>query len=262
MTFEREIKILDIDFNKTYDDLIKFGATFLHKTKQRIYTYDLGTIYYRFLEIRELLKSDNKLIFNTNIKKLELILIEIEDLLENNEIKKLCSIANVKKLAEILYKEQNILIEIIENDAFSDILKNLKINPNKWIRLRDNNGETEITVKHVFEKNDNKIQKVAEYEVTTSSFEKTNELLNALGFFRRNYQEKIRYHFEFNDAKIEIDIWPMLNPYLEIETNDSKLMDFIINGLNLDNHKIVSLNTEELYKQKGINVLELSELKF
>ena len=70
------------------------------------------------------MQKNNRKNTNTNIKKLELILIEIEDLLENNEIKKLCSIANVKKLAEILYKEQNILKEIIENDAFSDILKN------------------------------------------------------------------------------------------------------------------------------------------
>ena len=67
----------------------------------------------------------------------------------------------------------------------------MKINPNKWIRLRDNNGLTELTVKHVFEKNTKNIQKVAEYEIKTSSLEKTNELLNVLGFYKRNYQEKV-----------------------------------------------------------------------
>ena len=262
MSFECEIKILDIDVNKTCDDLIKLGAQFLHKTKQRIYTYDLGSIYYRFLEIKELIKSNNKLLFDTNLKKLEILFIEIEDLLNSRELDELCEIAKVQNLMQIINKKQDVIVNILENDVFLRIIKNLKINPNKWLRLRDNNGVAELTVKHVFEKNDNKIQKVAEFEINTSSFEETNCLLNELGFSRRNYQEKIRYHYKYKNANIEIDVWPMLKPYLEIETNDNELMEYIVKNLNLDKHEIVSLNTEELYKQSGIDVLAISELKF
>ncbi len=262
MSFENEVKVLDIDVIKIQEDLQKLGAKFLHKTMQKIYTYDLGSIYYRFLEIKELLKSNNNLIKDTNLMKLGNLFVEIEDLLDDETLQKLCKIAEVNKLSDILNKTPKNIIKILENNDFADIIECLKINPNKWIRLRDNNGLTELTVKHVFEKNTKNIQKVAEYEIKTSSLEKTNELLNVLGFYKRNYQEKIRYHYQYKNAQIEIDIWPKLNPYLEIEADDIDLMNFIIENLNLKDKEIVSLNTEELYKRKGIDVLAISELKF
>ena len=54
----------------------------------------------------------------------------------------------------------------------------------------------------------------------------------------------------------------MLEPYLEIECDDELLIEELIQLLNLSNHKIVSVNTSQLYKEKGINIQNLSELKF
>ena len=53
-----------------------------------------------------------------------------------------------------------------------------------------------------------------------------------------------------------------LEPYMEIECDNSNTIQELINILELNNYEIVSLNTQELYRRKGINILEMDELKF
>ena len=117
-------------------------------------------------------------------------------------------------------------------------------------------------VKHIYEKNENKIQKVKEYEIEVSDLEETNNLLESLGIVRRNYQEKIRYSYTYKSAEIELDIWPNLEPYMEIECDDQNVMNEVIDLLEFNDKRIVSMNTEQLYKEKGIDILKISDLKF
>ena len=63
-------------------------------------------------------------------------------------------------------------------------------------------------------------------------------------------------------AEIEIDKWPMIDPYLEIECDNDDTINEIIEKLDLKNNKIVSINAEELYREKGIDINTISELKF
>ena len=83
-----------------------------------------------------------------------------------------------------------------------------------------------------------------------------------MGIVNRNYQEKIRYSFVYKTAEIELDEWPLLEPYMEIECDNEKVIEEIIESLNLHNKEIVSLNTEQLYKRKGIDILKISDLSF
>ena len=92
--------------------------------------------------------------------------------------------------------------------------------------------------------------------------EEANLFLESIGVARRSYQEKIRYSYIYKNAEIEIDIWPLIKPYMEIECDDENLINEIIEKLELKNNEIVSLNTEQLYKKIGIDVHSMSELKF
>ena len=83
---EKEIKILNIEVNDTIEKLKKIGAQYKGVKEQKIYTYDVPTIYFRFLEAKELLKSDNELLINTTIKKISTILKEFEDLVDDKNI--------------------------------------------------------------------------------------------------------------------------------------------------------------------------------
>ena len=264
MQFEKEIKILDIDKEVMSKKLEEIGATFLGKKKQFLYTYDVPTIWYRFLEIKQLLQSESLLIYETNLRKLKNLLIEAEDIMDFNESKKIREKYDIAKLDEIINQSREIVMTFVNDEELNMLMERLLINPNKWIRLRCTNGDkTELTIKHIFNAKENSlIEKVMETEISTSSFEETNKLLEAIGICKRNYQEKERYSYSYDTAKIEIDVWPMLKPYLEIECEDEMLMKEIVKKLECEENEIVSCNTEKLYQKIGIDIISMPELKF
>ena len=257
MKYEKEVKILDIDIDDAMEKLKEVGAEFKGKKEQQIYVYDVPTIYYRYLEICELLKSTNKLLVTTNVAKLKILLQELVDLIPDDELKRLEKDICVKNILDIIDLLPNEILGKIENEAFKKQISKFKINPNKWIRLRKSNDKVELTVKHIFEKKNMDVQAVSELEVNTSSFEETNCILESIGIVKRSYQEKIRYSYKFNDADIEIDIWPMLKPYIEIECDDTSIIEDIIKKLKYTDKKVLSINS-----LIGVNLQEVSELRF
>lgn len=262
MKYEKEVKVLDIDVESIMAKLQEIGATFKGKKDQKIYVYDIPTLYYRYLEICELLKSTNKLMIATNLGKLRILLEEFTDLVPDDELVNLTTELNVKSIFDILELPLSEMLAKLQSKAFSDKISSYKINPNKWIRLRKSNDKIELTTKHVFDKKEMEVQAVGEREVITSSFEETNSILESIGIVRRSYQEKVRYSYKLDGADIEIDLWPMLNPYMEIECDDVSTIESIITRLGLETKEVVSINTQQLYHRIGINLQETPELRF
>ena len=142
----------------------------LAKKEQKIYVYDIPTLYYRYLEICELLKSSNKNDDNTNLGKLTVLLEEFADLVPDKELAVLAGELGVCDIRDIAKLPVEDVVSKIESKAFADTISSYKINPNKWIRLRKSNDKVELTTKHVFEKSEMEVQAVGEREVNTSSF--------------------------------------------------------------------------------------------
>lgn len=260
--FEKEIKILEINVENIKEKLEKIGAESKGKKEQKIYVYDIPTLYYRYLEIRELLKVDSPILVNTNIKKLEVLMREFKDLINDKDLDYLNKKYNLNSLEDILKKSKEEINEFLKDEKVETLFSQLKINPNKWIRLRQSNNKSVLTSKHILEKDTSNFQSVLETEFEVSSLEEANLFLESIGVARRSYQEKIRYSYKYKNAEIEIDIWPLIKPYMEIECDDENLINEIIEKLELKNNEIVSLNTEQLYKKIGIDVHSMSELKF
>lgn len=260
--FEKEIKILNINVEEVKEKLERIGAENKGQKEQKIYVYDVPTLYYRYLEIRELLKSDSPIIVNANIKKLEVLIREFEDLINDEDLENLNKKYNLSSLKEISNKSKLEIDEFLNDKKVEDLFSHLKINPNKWIRLRQSNNKAVLTSKHILEKDKSSFQSVLETEFEVSSLEEANLFLESIGVARRSYQEKIRYSYIYKNAEIEIDIWPLIKPYMEIECEDENLINEIVEKLELKDNEIVSLNTEQLYKKIGIDVHSMSELKF
>lgn len=260
--FEKEIKILGIDVEEMQSRLEKINAKFKGKKEQKIYVYDVPALYYRYLEIRELLKIDNQLLINTNIIKLKNLITEYKDLANDNDIKLIEEEFKLANIEEIFNKSLSQIISFLENKIVEESFSKLKINPNKWIRLRESNNEITMTSKHILEKENSNFQNVIETEFNVSNLEEANTFLESIGIAKRSCQEKIRYSYMYEEAEIEIDIWPMLSPYMEIECDNEDLINDLIDKLNLKENRIVSLNTEQLYREIGIDVHSISELKF
>ena len=131
----------------------------------------------------------------------------------------------------------------------------------KWIRLRTNGEKTTLTIKEMIDKN--KIGGNHELEIEVSDFDKTNELLKELGFEYRNYQENKRISYVLDDIEFDIDSWPLIPEYVEIEGNDEKSVKKMIKKLNLDESKITTYDVTSIYENiYGIKILDMKELKF
>lgn len=170
---------------------------------------------------------------------------------ELDKIKQEIKVTNMLDIVKLPIEE---IREILSFPELEKQFRKLTINPNKWVRLRESNGKVELTTKHMLEKETSKFQKVLENEIEVSSLEDANYILESIGLSRRSYQEKKRFSYEYKDAEIEIDLWPRPKPYLEIECDNEKTIDEVIKKLNLTDHEIVSINTEELYKRINIDV--------
>ena len=130
----------------------------------------------------------------------------------------------------------------------------------KWIRLRTNGKKTTLTYKDIVR---NTIDGTKEIEVEVSDFEITNELLEKMGYFNKGYQENKRIQYEFNNVEIDIDSWPLIPSYLEIEGQSEKEVTDMLKLLNINEEKVTALNCSYIYKKiYGIDIDKIKMLKF
>lgn len=130
----------------------------------------------------------------------------------------------------------------------------------KWIRLRTNGIVTTLTYKDIVT---NTIDGTKEVEFEVEDFNKANEFLEKIGFKNRSYQENTRIQYILNDIEIDIDSWPMIPTYMEIEGKSEEEVIQMQELLNIDKNKLTTLNCDDIYKQiYGIDISAIKELKF
>ncbi len=133
-----------------------------------------------------------------------------------------------------------------------------------WIRLRDEGEQITLTFKkrlglktHDGTVNDEGMEEV---EVIVSNFDATAELLLKIGLKEKRYMENRRIRYQFNGVELDIDFYPQLKPFLEIEAKSWDKIDETINwlGLNPVDKKIFSTN--QVYRLNGIEESEYSRI--
>ena len=135
------------------------------------------------------------------------------------------------------------------------------VNPDKWIRLRTNgNTTTTLTIKEV---NKNSIDGTKELEIVVDDFDKTNSILNELGYKPRAIQENKRIKYDLNGVEVDIDTWPRIPTYLEIEGTSEEEVYNTLELLGIPKDKAISLNTQSIYKEYyGIDLSKVKMLSF
>ncbi|MBY8855821.1 CYTH domain-containing protein [Nocardia sp. CA2R105] len=129
----------------------------------------------------------------------------------------------------------------------------------KWIRLRDNGNGITLAVKHI---TSDAIDGTHEIEVSVDDFAATNELLELLGFTAKSYQETKRISFTLDGAQLEIDTWPRIPPYLEIEAATKQEVIQIAAQLGYAESDLTGENTIKIYARHGIDLNTVRELRF
>src|SRR5689334_3446538 len=88
-----------------------------------------------------------------------------------------------------------------------------------WLRLREQGGQTFLTYKQVAAP-ESAIDSTLEAEVQVNDFDATRALLQAMGFTAVRFQENYREEWHLDDVTYDIDTWPDLPTFLEIEGPD------------------------------------------
>jgi len=130
---------------------------------------------------------------------------------------------------------------------------------NEWIRLRTNGNSTTLTIKSIEELS---VSGTKELEIEVSDFEKTNKILEELGYKSRSYQENRRIRYYLNNVEIDIDSWPMIPPYVEIEGKNEEEIYNVLELLGYSKEDMTTLDVTSIYEKYGINVNDIEILKF
>lgn len=103
-----------------------------------------------------------------------------------------------------------------------------------WIRVRDESNKVTLAYKQL---NDRTLHGTKEVSVTVSNFDKTCQLLENIGLKIISYQETKRESWKLGNTEIELDEWPWIKTFIEVEAPDEKRLKDAISklGLNLEN---------------------------
>jgi adenylate cyclase class 2 len=129
----------------------------------------------------------------------------------------------------------------------------------RWIRLRDTGSEVTLCVKEIF---DDTVEGTRETETTVGDFDTAHELLGRLGFRPKAYQENRRSSWILDGTRLEIDSWPLIPPYLEIEADDADQVWKTADCLGLRRDDLTSENTTAVYARYGIDLENIRDLRF
>lgn len=130
----------------------------------------------------------------------------------------------------------------------------------RWIRLRTNGIKTTLTIKEI---KSLQIAGTKELEIEVSSFEDAKAILEKLGYLPRTFQENFRMEYSLNGVNIDIDIWPHIPGYVEIEGEDEQSVLEAIELLGLKYEDFTTLDIDTIYSVKYcIKLDEIKELAF
>ena len=102
---------------------------------------------------------------------------------------------------------------------------------NAFLRVRDEGYRTTLTYKEFTTLS---VDGAKEIEIIVSDFQATVDLLAAAGLPYSSFQESKRETWKLGSTEIVLDMWPWLNPYIEIEGESEKLVREVAANLGLE----------------------------
>jgi len=148
------------------------------------------------------------------------------------------------------------------NGRFEQKRYTYHVNPptkGKWIRLRDNGEQATLCYKSIIS---DEIDGTSEIEFPVPNFEETNAFMEHIGMPSKQYQENIRTQYHLDGVEVDIDEWPLIPPYLEVEGKSEQEVYDTIAKLGLQDGKVTSVNTQGIYEMYGIDLEAIKDLRF
>lgn len=114
-----------------------------------------------------------------------------------------------------------------------------------WVRVRDEGDKTTLAYKQL---DDRGLHGTKEVSLVVNSFEDTCVFLENIGLVQQSYQETRRESWTLDGCEIELDEWPWIKPFLEIEAPDENMLKSTAKKLELDFAEAVHGSVEIAYQ--------------
>jgi adenylate cyclase, class 2 len=119
-----------------------------------------------------------------------------------------------------------------------------------FLRVRSySTGKIEVTWKGKHEI-EGAVRKVLEVNVFVDNHEKMKMLFEAIGLFCYAHQEKKRISWKLENVQFDLDTYPGMPAYLEIEAGSEKEISDMVKKLNLEKHETWNDGEKILIEEK------------
>lgn len=103
-----------------------------------------------------------------------------------------------------------------------------------WVRVRNEGDKVTMSFK---QQNDKSLHGTKEVNLVVDSFDEADAFLCALGLKCKSTQETKRESWKLGNVEIELDTWPWIPPYVEIEAPSETDLHDVARALGLDETK-------------------------
>jgi adenylate cyclase class 2 len=116
---------------------------------------------------------------------------------------------------------------------------------NGWVRVRDEGNKITLSYKQL---DDRTLIGTKEINITISNFDDTCEFLERIGMKMISYQETKRESWLLDEVEIEIDTWPWIPMFVEIEGKSEEAVRNVSAKLELEWEKALHGSVELAYQ--------------
>lgn len=132
-----------------------------------------------------------------------------------------------------------------------------------WVRVRNEGDKITLSYKQL---NDRTVHGTKEVSVVVGDFDDTCNFLQAIGLKQTSIQETKRESWKLGDTEIEIDTWPWIPTFIEIEAKSEDELFHVAELLGLARtealHGSVEIAYQALYDVSEAEVDGWEEIRF
>lgn len=137
-----------------------------------------------------------------------------------------------------------------------------KHSPHAFARVREESGVVTLTWKKFTGADADHPQEI---ELIVDDFDNAVEFVKELGCIPKSFQESYRELWRLGEAKITIDTWPFMEPFVEIESTTEEAVKRASIGAGFEWSAALFCSVTKLFKMKyggHVNIRDMPRLTF
>lgn len=129
----------------------------------------------------------------------------------------------------------------------------------KFVRLRKTKGKIKLTYK---ENVGQTVDSAREIELEVSDLDKCSAFFEKVGLRAMRTLEKYRHTFELDGVTLDVDTWPKIPSYIEVEGTSVEALQSVCAKLGLDWEKRFDGDAREVFRHYGYDLDKIDKIAF